>query len=383
MKAERKPQRSSRARVVHFIWRNLPRFVLVGMIIFIIILLKAILAESEVNRVEKENALAQKKPLINTVSLTIKPSIMLDKINLPGEIEPWTRLNLMAKVGGSITEVLVQEGDVVEEGAILAKIEDNDYKIALDRAQAAYTLAKANFKRDKRVHAKGAIPTAELEAKETSMQTAKADLENAKLLLSRCIITAPMTGVVNRLDAEVGLFMSVGDPVGELLKIDQVKAVIGIPESDISSVRKLDTVDITIKALGDRVVTGKKFFISSAPDSLARSYRMELALDNENGDILPGMFIRAKVVKQRVEDGVAVPFYSVITRNNEQYVFIEKDGVVQKQPVKLGIMENWLVQITSGVKPGDNVIIEGQRDIESGQKVKVVKTITDPGNYTL
>ncbi len=377
------PPGSPRAKIVHFIWRNLPRFTMLALFLMVFILSGAISSKKEALKQENESTAAPEKPLINTVTLKVLPSTIKDKVNLPGLIEPWTALSLMAKVRGSITEILVTEGDHVEEGDILARIEDNDYKIALERAEASYSLAKTDYERDKKVHAKGAIPTAQLEAKQTALQTSKADLENAKLQLSRCTITAPISGVINKIDAKIGLFLSVGDPIAELLKIDKVKAVVGIPESDIAEVRSIQSVDLTIKALNDKVVTGKLHFLSSAPENIARSYRMELAVDNSDDIILPGMFIRALIVKKEVQNALAVPFYSIITKNDSHFLFVEKDGVVEKRVVELGIMEHWMVQITKGLHDGDNVIIEGQRDVEDGQKVKVVKAVTDMEQLTL
>lgn len=383
MKTGTQSPQSSRAKIVHFIWRNLPRLVLIGMALLFVGMLKQCSSQKEQLAAEKAAAIAQERPLVNIVTLVLKPTTISDRINLPGSIEPWTRLNLMAKVGGSITEVVVKEGDLLQKGDIIALIDSRDYRIALDRAKAAYKLAKANFDRDTKVYAKGVIPTAELEANETNMQTAKADMDNAELLLSRCTIKAPMSGVVSKLDAEIGLLLSIGDPIAVILKMDKVKAVIGIPESDITAVRSLEVVDITIKALDDLVLTGTKFFLAPTPESAARSYRLELALDNLDGTILPGMFIRADVVKKEIHDAISIPFYSVISRNDEQYLYVEKNGVVQKRLVKLGTMEGWMVEITDGLSHDENVVIEGHRDIENDQKVKVVKSITEAGDYTL
>jgi membrane fusion protein (multidrug efflux system) len=278
---------------------------------------------------------------------------------------------------------VIREGDTIQKGDVLLLVESDDYRIALERARAAYKLAKADYERDKTVYDQGIIPTAELDARETHMQTTKADLDNARLMLERCTVKAPMAGVIRRLDAKIGMFLGVGDPIGVMLQIDQVKAVIGIPESDITAVRKLDTVNVSIKALEDITVTGRRYFVSSSPESAARLYRLELALENPDHAILPGMFVRADIVKQVSENSISIPFYSIISRNNEQYVFVEKDSVVEKRPVKTGIMEGWMVEITEGLKPGENVVVEGHRDVEDGRKVKVVKTITDPGAYIL
>jgi len=332
---------------------------------------------------DKAAAVALDKPPVNSVVYPLVPSEIHDKINLPGSIEAWTQLELMAKVSGTVTEVLVTEGDEVKVGDVLTRIEDNDYRIAEQRAQAAYDLAKSDYERDKKVFAKKVIPAAQLEASKTRMATAKADLDNARLQLSRCTMTAPIDGVVRRLDAEVGLFLSVADPVGEILKINKVKAVVGIPESDIPAVRKLSEIGITIQALDDLVVNGKKHFLSPAPDTIARLYRMELELDNNSRDILPGMFIRAEVVKKTVTDAITIPFYSVISRNDEQYVYVEEDGVAIKRKVELGIMEKWMVEVTNGLQPHDNLVIEGHRDIENKQKINVVKVVTDLSEYAL
>lgn len=383
MKTEYEKPKTVRGKIVFFFFSNLPRLVLLAMGVLIVMLFMAISDKKSEIQAEQEAAVKQERPPVNTVVMAVEPTTISNRLNLPGSVEAWTRLNLTAKVSGTIDEVMAQEGDRITKGDILAQIESADYQIALDRARAAYDLAKADYERDKSVYAQGVIPPAELEARETNMQTARADLENARLMLERTTIKAPMDGVVRRLDAKVGMFLGVGDEVAELLQIDQVKAVIGIPESDVTAVRQLDTVDVTIKALDGLRVIGKRHFLSSSPETLARLYRLELEIDNPDHHILPGMFVRADIVKQKSKAALAIPFYSIISRNDEHYVFVEKDGIVEKRPVVTGIMEKWMVEITDGLQPGDHVVVEGHRDVEDGRAVKVVKVITDPEAYAL
>lgn len=373
-----------RGKFAYFIWNNMPRFVLLAMIVLIVLLfLGPISKKSGIIAANKASAVKQEKPPVNTVTLTVEPTTITDRINLPGAIEPWTRLMLMAKINGTITEVLVKEGDEVKKGDILARIEDDDYKIAVARAEAAYKLSVNEYNRDKAMYDKGVIPTSTLDTNKTNMQTAKADYDNAKLMLSRTVVTSPMAGVVRTLDAKVGLQLSVGDPIAEILQIDRMKGIIGIPESDVTAVRKLNTVDLTIQALGDKVVTTTKHFLSPSPETTARLYNLELEIDNSDRALFAGMFVRADVVKSRAPDSLVVPFYSVISRNNEQFVFVENEGVAEKRLVSLGIMEKWMVQVTDGLKSGDKVIIEGHRDVEDNQKIKVIKALTDPKELLL
>jgi membrane fusion protein (multidrug efflux system) len=369
-----KPTRR-RGRIVFFIWRNLPRFILLALCLLIIVLAFAIASKRSAIQAEQAAAVKQERPPVNTVILPVQPALISNRLNLPGVVEEWIRLDLLAEVSGTVEQVLVKEGQPVKAGDLLLQIEEDDYRIARDRAEAAYALARADFLRDQKVHAKGVIPVAELEAQKTRMQTAKADLDNARLLLERCRVTAPIDGIIRRLDAKEGMFLGIGDPIGVILQIDRVKAVIGIPESDITAVRELEQIDVQIRALDDKIVAGSRSFLSPSPDSTARLYRLELALDNPGHAILPGMFVRADIVKDRKPAALAVPLYSIISRNDEQYVYIEEDGVARKRPVTTGIAE-----IVSGLNAGDRVIVEGHRDVEDGRPVQVVRVLDDAGD---
>ena len=372
-----------RARIVYFLWNNFPRFILLAMIALSVVLVGAIKKESALIAANKAAAVQQEKPPTNAVTLTLSPTTIKDRINLPGSIKPWTRLQLMSKLGGTITDVLVQDGDRVQKGDVLAHIESKDYEIALTRAEAAYKLAKSEYDRDKSIYDKGVIPASTLDANKTSMQTAMADYENAKLLYSRTTVTSPMDGIIRRMDAKIGLQLSVGDPIAEILEIDRLKGVIGIPESDVLAVRKLDEVEISIQALNNKKISAKVHFLSPSPETIARIYNLELEIDNKSADIFSGMFIRADIVKETFHNSIAVPFYSVISRNDEQFVYVEENGIAKKRHVRLGIMEKWMVQITDGLQAGDKLLVEGHRDVENNQPVKVVQTITNPEEMRL
>jgi len=379
MKPDRITPQTRRGKIVKQIMQNLPRLLLLALIIMIIALSMVIKKKNAQLTAEKGAALSKERPSVNAVLLEVAPSVIHDRINLPGVIEPWTRLEMLARISGTVEEVLVIEGQNVREGEVLSRIEMADYRIALDGAKANFDLALVTMERKKNLYTLDIIPTVELDKAESQLRTAKAAMEDAALNLSRCSITAPMSGIIRRLDLKKGLMLSVGDPMAEMLKIDQVKAVIGIPESDVAAVRRLDTVEFIIQALDDHRITGRKYFLSPSPENQARLYRLELAVDNPRGEILPGMFLRANIVKKTVEQAIIVPLYAILTRNDEHFVFVEKDGIAEKKLVTLGIMEEWQAQITKGLAAGERVIIEGHRDVEQGQQVNTIRLLTEPG----
>jgi len=373
---EIQPQ-TKRGRIVKIIWEALPLFLLFTAVVLIVSLFMLINAKKTRLAEAQAEALANMRPATNVVLLDIQPGIIRDRINLPGIIEPWTDLELLAKINGEVIEVGVVEGGQVTQGEVIARIDPADYQIALDAARASYRLAFANLQRLQKLFKKGLIPKAELENIEAQVQTTQAEMKNVKLRLSRCNITAPMSGVIRRLDAKKGLLLSVADPIARILKIDTVKAVIGIPESDVTTVRNIDTVKLTVQALNDRIVEGRKHVLAVSPNNTARLYNLELAIANPDGMLFPGMFVRAEIVKKVAEASISVPFYTVITRNGEQYVYVEGGGVATRMPVKLGSLEDRRVQITEGLVPGDRVIVEGHRNVEDGQRVNIVRILSD------
>lgn len=377
------PPSSRKGRLLYFVWKHLPWFVILGLVGLIFLLAGFVVGKKERLEEARRAAHVEQKKQVNAVLLAVHPRPIEDVINLPGTIEPWTRLELLAKVSGAITEVKVREGDAVKTGQVLAQIDADDYRVALDAARAAHALAKADYERGRTMHQTKVIPVANLESLAARLQTAGAELERAQLQLARCAITAPMDCVIKRLDAKVGLYLSVGDPLAELLQIDRVKAVVGIPESDVDAVRRLDQVDLTIQALADRQLVGRRHYLAPSPDAGAFLFRLELALENPGHEILPGMFFRARLVKKRFPQALAVPLYAIISRGDEQYVFVAEGEIVRKQPVRLGVIEKWEVQITEGLKAGDRVLLEGQREVEDGQGIKVIKTVSDPKEIRL
>ena len=353
-------------------------------LLFLLVLVGTIVALSGTIKAEKERVTAEKMAAgsnerlpVNVVLLDVAPTTIEDSINLPGVIEPWEKLTVLSKIHGTVIKVEVSEGETVSKDQVIARIDPDDFRIAVDSARATFELATANYKRRMSLFDQGIIPRAEIDTLEAQVKTSKAALENAELMLSRCSIKAPISGVIRRLDATEGLLLSVSDPVAEILQVDKVKAVVGIPESDVSLVRNIKEVSLSIQALDNREVIGRHHFLAGSPESGARLYRLELAIDNKDNLIMPGMFFRANLVKRIIKDTVAVPLFTVIKRENQQFVFVEEGGVAKKLPVELGIMEDWRVQITKGLPPGSRVVVEGHRDIDNGFKLKTVRVIDD------
>ena len=186
-----------------------------------------------------------------------------------------------------------------------------------------------------------------------------------------------MQGIVDRVHIENGKFLTSGDPVALILQIDKLKIEVGIPESDVTAVRKLKSFDMTIDALDEKTYTGEYHYLYKTANSMARLYNLEIKVDNADGQILPDMFARVKIIKEQDPQGLAVPMYSLVTLNKNIGVYIESQGIVRFRPVHPGFLDGWKTQIPEGLEPGEKIVVVGHRIIEDGERVNVIKIIRD------
>jgi len=365
-------------KLLRFVWSAIP-WLMVALIVAFIVTMGSRIKEKKAHLEEaKKAAIKQEVPAVRIITLTLTPRRLVDKINLPAQIDPYEELWVKAEVPGQVIEVLVKEGQMVKKGQILMKLDDRDYRTRLARIEANYQLAKLNHERTKTLVKKKIATLTKLDEIEAQLKDLTAQRNEATVALSRTSITTPLSSFLNEISAKMGEYIGVGDPVAQILEIDTVKAIIGVPESDVAAIFDLNEADIIIEALGKRKVKGNKIFLSRKPRTLSRLFDLELSVPNPDGRILPGMFARVELVKHVYEDAVALPLYAIITQEDERFVFIEKEGRVEKRRVTLGTLIDWQVHITSGLKAGERVVVVGHRLLDDGQAVEVIKNVSNP-----
>lgn len=368
-----------KARLSRRLYGAGPAIFLVVLLVVIIGLFARVRQESDRLAAEKRAMVRKERPPVNVVVQEVVPRLVRDRLNLPGIVEPWVALDILAEVRGRVASVHVAEGDQVAKGDILVRLDSREYENALSAVKAAYDLALTDQKRIRGLYDQSLLSLAELDTVNARVKSLAAELKIAALQVERCNIEAPLAGVVNALPAKKGLHLSIADPVAKILDIQRLKAVIGIPESDVDAVRGLTTFELSVDALAGEKIQADKHFMSVAPESMAQLYRLEMAVANPDRRILPGMFVRVEVVKQEVADAVVIPLYAVISRDGSHFVYLDQAGRAVVREVELGILDGWQIQVSRGLAAGDRVVVVGQRNVDNGQQLHVVRTIHDPG----
>ncbi len=360
------------------IWGALPALFLLTLLVFIWMLFGRIKTESEILKAEKISKLRQEHPDVNVVALELIPMPIRDRINLPGVIEPWVSLKVLTEVNGKVLKINIKEGDPVKKGDIIAILDSRDYENAFNSVKASYGAALAFLNRTKELYKEKLSTRTQLDNAVAQVEILKASLDSAALNLERCKIKAPISGVINHLFIDKGQYLNHSNDVVVILQIKRVKVKVGIPESDVDAVRRLNTFNVRIDALGGKSFSAKKYFLSKTADPMARLYNLILKLNNSTGEILPDMFARVEIVKKEVSNSISVPLYSIITRNNDKIVFVVNDNKVHSRKVELGMQEGWRVEVTKGLKAGEKIVVVGQRNVIVGQKVNVIRSVRNP-----
>jgi len=310
-------------------------------------------------------------PVIPVSIIDVKPAPMRDVILLPGTTEAWQDVQVSADTAGRIEWVGPREGERVNKGDLLVKIDVSALKAALDHAEAQFKLAEDLYQRRRRLFERKIIAKEELDQSETQRTLAATDYEQIKVKYEHGFPRSPISGVINYLYVDAGEFIDTGKPLADIVNIDRIKINVQVPELDIRFVRKGQTTPLKIDAFPEKELTGVVNFVAFKADPATKTFLVRTLIDNPAGDIRPGMIARVVFVRRLIPDALVAPLFALVDKGGERLVFIEKDGVAHARTVSIGVIEDDRVQITSGLSPGDHLIVKGQTEVEDGMKVSV------------
>jgi len=306
------------------------------------------------------------------VSVTVvQPVSIRDVVFLPGETEAHEDVKVASNAAGRVEWIGPREGETVEKGELLAKIDVSAHKAALEHAKATYNLANDLCERRRRLYANKIIAKEELDQSETQLKLALTDLEQIKVRYNHGFPKSPITGIINYLYVDVGEYADIGKPIADIVNIDRIKINVRVPELDVRYVKKGQKTPIKIDAFAERPLIGTVDFVSFKADPATKTFLVRSVIDNSEHDIRPGMIGRVAFVRRIIPDAVTVPLFAIVDKGGERIVFLEKDGIVESRTISIGVIEGDRVQITSGLEVGDHLIVKGHTEVEDGMKVAV------------
>ncbi len=318
------------------------------------------------------NLKKEEEPFTDVTIREIKGEKFSDFVELPGIIKPYTETQVPAQVGGQILEIPVREGMTIKKGELIARIDKRDYQIALTNAEANYNLAKKEYERSRNLFESKVATSASNDQAEAAYKNSLAALDRAKLMLERCEIKSPIDGLIDQKLTEIGENVKDGQVIVKVIDISSVKVVVGIPESDINYVRNVSKIDFTVPSLSDREFFGTVSNIILSSNELAKVYPLIIDVKNDDGRLLPGMVVRAKVIRKIYDNAVMLPIFLILPGDDEYYTYVEKNGRAVKKVIEIGSFQTKTVHVVRGLEAGDRLIEKGLRSVYGGSKIKVI-----------
>jgi membrane fusion protein (multidrug efflux system) len=294
-------------------------------------------------------------------------------------IEAEQEATVAAKVGGEVRELLVEEGDVVQAGQILAKLDGDRLRYELKQSEANLAKLERDYNRNLELIKKGLVAEGAVDNLRYEMESLRAARDLARLELGYTEIRAPIGGVVSARFVKVGNTISAGDPTFRVTDLDPLIAYVHIPEREFRRLESGQTADLSIDALGATGFKATVARISPIVDPATGTFKATLEIADETGRVKPGMFARVNIVVDRRADVLRIPRAALVDADGGQSVFIVEDAVAVQQPVRTGLTNGGWVEVTEGLDGDEKIVVIGQNGLKSGSAVEVVSLEANTG----
>lgn len=331
-----------------------------------LILITAVLGcRSDQSSTNSKSTSKSDNPNTTVEGIIVDTKSITNKINVNGNIIANEDIEIKPEIAGRLVSVNFKEGQYVNKGRLLAKLNDADLRAELKKAEVAYELAEQDESRKKQLLDIKAIAAEEYDQAATQLKSAEADIELLKAQIDKTEIRAPFSGVVGLRYISSGAFVSSGQVIAELQQNNPMKLDFSIPERYSSKVSTQTPVRFTVEGLRD-TFEAKIYAIDPVIDLNNRTFRVRARVDNKNGIFKRGAFATIEIILENISDAIMVPASALVPEIRGYKVLLLKDQKVHYKLVKTGIRTDSEIEITEGLEPGDTLITSGLIQLKEG-----------------
>ena len=287
-------------------------------------------------------------------------------------LEAFAEAEVVAKVGGEIREVVAEEGETVQRGEVLARLDGDRLRLELEQARANLAKAEQEYQRNTELHEKGLLAAGAFENLKFELDALRAAWRLAQLEYSYTEIRAPIDGVVSQRLVKVGNTIPANTPMFRVTDLEPIVSYLHVPEKEFGKIEQGQPVFITIDALPGERFRGVVERISPVVDAGTGTFKVTVEVDEEGTALKPGMFGRLDIVYDSRPARLLVPRPAVVETESGPAVYVVRDGMVERRPVQTGIAWQNRMEIVSGVEEREQVVVVGQSGLRDGARVKVV-----------
>ncbi len=287
-------------------------------------------------------------------------------------IEAFAEANVIAKVDGEIRELLVEEGDEVKKGQVLARLDGDRLRLELNESEAKLRKLQRDFERNVDLQAKGLISDGDFEKIKFEMEALEAAFNLASLELDYTQIRAPIDGVIAERFVKLGNTIAEGEALFRVTSLDPLVAYLHVPEREYRHIDPGQPVGIEIDAVAGDPIAAAVTRVSPVVDPQTGTFKITVEIIDKQRRIKPGMFGRIGVIYDVHENALQVPRSAIIENDGAASVFVVEDGRALRKSVTTGYGNRGMIEVTGGLAEEERVIVVGQASLKQDSPVTVI-----------
>ncbi len=300
------------------------------------------------------------------------PRPMGEVITALGTAQSREGVTITAQQSGLIEAIHFRDGDTVKAGQLLITLHDDEEQAKVRESEARLADQKRQFERLSNLAKENAVARSTLDERKAGVEVAEAQLAVARAALEKRYIHAPFAGVLGARQVSPGALLTPGSVVTTLDDLSRVRVEFSVPETLAAGVGKGMQINARAVALGNREFAGTLTHVDARINAATRTLALRAEIDNPKQELKPGMLIDISLSQQESE-ALAVPEGTLLSLADQHYVFlVSAEGKAVRTEVKTGRRRVGYVEVLSGLKAGDQVVLEGIHKVRDGQSVAPV-----------
>jgi membrane fusion protein (multidrug efflux system) len=318
---------------------------------------------------------AAEGPLVEVVQ--VEKALVRDELITFGSLRSDESVMIRPEIEGRLASLHFREGQAVAAGTLLVSLDDAIARAELAQAQANLNLAEKNHQRAQMLFKRGASNAQALDEASAQQQAARASLALAQARLDKTRIHAPHSGFLGLRHASPGDYLSAGQDIVNLEVLDPLKVDFRIPQKAVSQIRLQQTIEISLDTYPGERFSGEIYAINPRLDEAGRSQAIRARIDNADGRLSPGQFVKVSVILAERAEALVIPEEAVMPVGEQLLVNLVVDGKVDLREVKLGKRMDGKVEVREGLVGDETLISAGWQKVRAGMAVrsKVVERV--------
>jgi len=335
---------------------------------------------------KKEEKGAQER-IFNVRAVTVEKRALRPFVEAVGTLKANEEVIVSSEIDGILKRITVTEGSKVSRGALIAEVNETDYRLEVKRAEASLRQteaslanAKVEYERKDSLYKEQLVTrqqfddiTARLALADGDVERAKAALALAREKLSKTKIYAPMAGSVKEKRTTAGDYVRNGTPLVYLIQTDPIKLSFSVIERDAGKIKVGQDVQFRVDSFPGQEFRGVMKNIYPHLEEKTRSLQAEAIVANPLQLLKPGLYARVILFTGAARDVVVVPITSLLYEGTSVKAFIVESGQAKEKPVKTGQKYGEYMEITEGLQGGEQLVTVGQNNLSQGVKVNVAR----------